>query len=121
MAKFFIGWLFWLFREYHIHMNTILSGKKRPVILFMTIHPLNWPFAFLSRLLGNRVLYWRRSKIPASLVSKFEVLDPADYFDYDTWQGMSKRFNVDWIRFAKFYNANSEMTWKIKRLSIDLS
>ncbi len=52
---------------------------------FQKIHPLNLPFALaISRF--RPVRYWRRENVSEKYLSRFEQIDPSDYFTLESWQ-----------------------------------
>jgi hypothetical protein len=56
-------------------------------MVFLVLHPFNYPLALLLRLFGP-VAYWKVEGLHASLLSPFEAIAPRDLTDSPSWNGL---------------------------------
>ncbi len=87
------------------------------ILFFHRIHPLNFPFAWISQYFFE-VKYWRSEKIPQSWLKQFQWVDPALYFTSDEWKSISRKVYDEWKKFVS--KMNKKIAIKIPFYNINL-
>lgn len=91
---------------------------KLKFLLFLKLHPVNFPLALAASLLGFRVFYWKVTNIPKRFLSRFIWLNPMEFLTLDDWLMNGQRAYYDWMPSHQFWSDKS-LVWNVCGTSVD--